>query len=160
MKYTDLPDTVPVRRATLADLPALAGLFDAYRQFYAQPANLALAEAFLRARLAAADSTLWVASDPGSGALIGFCQCYPSFCSLSPGPIQILSDLYVAPADRRSGAGRALLRAAAAEARRLGLVRLELTTAHDNLRAQALYTSEGWQLDQVFRTYTLDTTPG
>jgi RimJ/RimL family protein N-acetyltransferase len=34
-------------------------------------------------------------------------------------------------------------------------VRLELTTAHDNLRAQALYTSEGWQHDEVFRTYTL-----
>jgi ribosomal protein S18 acetylase RimI-like enzyme len=148
-------DTVTVRPARLADLSALAVLFDAYRQFYAQPADLAGAERFLRDRLSRSDSQLWVAAHPGTGDLVGFCQCYPSFCSLTPGPLRILSDLFVQSSARRSGAGRALLRAAALDAQRQGCVRLELTTAHDNLRAQALYTSEGWQHDEVFRTYTL-----
>jgi GNAT superfamily N-acetyltransferase len=109
----------------------------------------------LRDKRSRSDSQLWVAAHPGTGGLVGFCQCYPSFCSLTPGPLRILSDLFVQSSARRSGAGRALLRAAALDAQRQGCVRLELTTAHDNLRAQALYTSEGWQHDEVFRTYTL-----
>ncbi len=51
--------------------------------------------------------------------------------------------------------GRQLLQAAHARALEDGKVRMDLTTAHNNTRAQALYESMGWIHDTVFRTYTL-----
>ncbi|HLO93267.1 MAG TPA: GNAT family N-acetyltransferase, partial [Burkholderiaceae bacterium] len=64
-----------------------------------------------------------------------------------------LYDLFVSPEARRLGVGRALLRAAEDLALERGVARLDLTTARSNARAQALYESEGWVLDQVFLAY-------
>lgn len=88
------------------------------------------------------------------GRLLGFCQLYPSFCSIVVRPIQILNDLFVAPGARRGGTGRALLLAAQAQAASAGLARLELTTARTNHAAQALYASLGWQRDEVYLAYS------
>ena len=49
---------------------------------------------------------------------------------------------------------RFLLLAAEDHARRQGRVRMDLTTAHTNHAAQALYEAMGWELDTVFRAYT------
>ena len=35
-----------------------------------------------------------------------------------------------------------------------GMTRLDLTTAKDNLKAQALYESLGWARDEVFYAYS------
>jgi hypothetical protein len=51
--------TIQIRRASAADLHAVAELFDAYRQFYVQPADYSLAEAFLRERFADNDSVVF-----------------------------------------------------------------------------------------------------
>lgn len=146
------------RLATPDDLPALAALFDAYRQFYAQPADLDLARRFLGDRQARGESVLLVAEPPGTlpgpSRLAGFCQLYPSFCSVEAAPVYVLYDLFVAPHARRGGVGRALLAAAEARAAADGKVRMDLTTARDNTRAQALYEAMGWQRDEVFLTYT------
>lgn len=55
-----------------------------------------------------------------------------------------LEELYVAPAKRGHGLGRATLEAAIAEARRAGAVRMELGTAEDDTAARALYESAGF----------------
>jgi ribosomal protein S18 acetylase RimI-like enzyme len=148
--------TASIRRAGPADLDALAALFDAYRRFYEQPADLARARAFIDARLARGDSTILVAEDAAPGALAGFCQLYPTWCSVAAAPVMILSDLFVAEAARRAGTGRALMRAAQAHGREAGVARLDLQTAHTNTRAQALYESLGWRLDTAYRTYSID----
>jgi ribosomal protein S18 acetylase RimI-like enzyme len=109
-----------VRLATLDDQPAVAALFDAYRQFYEQPADAALALEFIGNRMRNRESVILVAEPegaPGAGPLIGFCQLYPGFCSVVAQPIYTLYDLYVAPAARKSGAGRALMQAAHAHAK-------------------------------------------
>lgn len=142
-----------IRPARPADLDAVAALFDAYRQFYAQAPDRAAATAFIRARMAADESVILLA-EGADGAPCGFCQLYPTFCSVEAAPIFVLYDLYVAPEARRGGAGAALLRAAEAHARASGRVRMDLTTAHANLAAQRLYESLGWVRDEVFRTYT------
>ncbi len=148
-----VPATLPrTRLAAAHDLPAVAALFDAYRQFYEQPADLPRAARFIRQRFERQESVLLVAEDE-TGALLGFCQLYPSFCSVIAAPIYALYDLYVRPEARRSGAGRALLRAAEDLARQRGIARMDLTTARSNLPAQALYESLGWQLDTVFLAY-------
>jgi ribosomal protein S18 acetylase RimI-like enzyme len=61
----------------------------------------------------------------------------------------------VDPEVRRAGVGRALMLAAQAFGRGAGAVRLDLTTARTNARAQALYESLGWQRDDAFLTYSL-----
>ena len=61
----------------------------------------------------------------------------------------------MAPGCRGQGAAQALMQAAEDDARRAGCVRLDLSTAHTNRTAQALYESRGWQRDEVFRVYSL-----
>lgn len=143
---------IAIREAAEADLPAVAELFDLYRQFYEQPADRALASRFVAQRLANAESTILLAQEP-DGGLAGFCQLYPTFCSIEAAPISILSDLYVRPSARRSGAARLLLGAAESHAAATGKVRLELTTARTNVPAQTLYASMGWRRDEVYHAY-------
>ncbi len=150
--------TPHIRPATAADLDALAPLFDAYRRFYEQASDLVLAHGFMAARLARSESVVLVAPLP-DGALAGFCQLYPSFCSVLAQPIYTLYDLFVPPAHRQQGVAKALLAAAAERGRRDGMARMDLTTAHTNHTAQALYESLGWVQDRVFRTYNLDLSP-
>ena len=140
------------RLATAQDIDAAAALFDAYRQFYEQAPDREASRAFMAERLARGDSAVLLAEDE-DGAAVGFCQLYPSFCSIEAQPMYILSDLFVAPQARRSGAGRALLRAAEQHAAQTGRVKMELTTARTNKTAQAAYASLGWQLDEVFLGY-------
>ena len=52
--------------------------------------------------------------------------------------------MYVTPAARRRGVGRAILAALEAEARRLGLVRLVLETGDLQPEAIAMYRAAGW----------------
>ena len=86
--------------------------------------------------------------------LIGFCQIYPSFCSVTAAKIGILVDLFVDDSARKTGTGRALMLAAHEYASDNDMTRLDLTTAKDNFKAQTLYESLGWQRDDVFYTYS------
>lgn len=141
-----------VRPATQDDVQQIAPLFDAYRQFYEQTSDLAQAQTFIAARLHHGEAQILLVEQHGMA--IGFCQLYPSFCSILAAPIFILSDLFVLPTVRKSGAGRALLLAAEDLALAQGKVRLDLTTAKTNFTAQALYESLGWQRDEVYFAYT------
>ena len=125
-----------VREATLQDLHAVGILFDGYRQFYGLPPNVQAATDYIGDRLKRADSVILVAADDQHG-LVGFCQLYPSWCSLAGAPIYVLYDLFVDPATRGTGAGKALMAAALDRARRDGRVRMELQTARSNEVAQA-----------------------
>jgi ribosomal protein S18 acetylase RimI-like enzyme len=146
--------SVRVRAATPADLERVAQLFDQYRQFYQQPADPLVARRFITQRFERGESAILVAERDVVG-IIGFCQMYPSFCSVAAAPILVLYDLFVAPPARRGGVARALLQAAAQHARDCGVMRMELATARSNAAAQRLYESLGWTRDDVFLHYTL-----
>jgi ribosomal protein S18 acetylase RimI-like enzyme len=145
--------TIHTRIATLADLDVIAPLFDSYRQFYEQAPDLALARSFVRDRLANKESVVLLASDD-TQQVVGFCQLYPTFCSIEAMPTYSLYDLFVSPAARRSGAGKALLQAAEKLAAENGKARMDLTTAKTNKPAQAAYESLGWVRDEVFYAYS------
>jgi ribosomal protein S18 acetylase RimI-like enzyme len=149
---TSTNKAVFTRLATLADLASIAPLFNAYRQFYEQADDLTVATAFIQERLAKAESVIILALDEAQKA-VGFCQLYPTFCSVELAPIYTLYDLFVSPQLRRTGAARALLQAAHLHAAKTGRVRMDLTTAKTNVSAQTLYESEGWVQDDVFLTY-------
>jgi hypothetical protein len=55
---TSTNKAVFTRLATMADLASIAPLFNAYRQFYEQADDLALATAFIQNRLASAESVI------------------------------------------------------------------------------------------------------
>ncbi len=142
-----------IQIATHAELDLVAPVFDAYRQFYAQASDLALARKFLSDRMARQESVILLALGEGGNAL-GFCQLYPSFCSVQAAPIYTLYDLFVVPEARRSGTGKALLEAAETIAAQNGKARMDLTTAKTNRAAQSVYESLGWVRDEVFYAYS------
>jgi GNAT superfamily N-acetyltransferase len=155
-------NTIQIRQAVLADLAPLALLFDGYRQFYGRASDVAGARAFLTARFEHGESVLFIAhdSDHTGEHAVGFAQLYPSFSSVSLGRIYILNDLFVSESGRRKGVGSQLLAASVAFAQAVGAIRLALSTAHNNARAQALYEAEGWQRDDdVFYVHTLPSLP-
>jgi ribosomal protein S18 acetylase RimI-like enzyme len=142
---------VTIRRATLADLEPLSLLFDGYRRFYENPTDLEGARRFLRARLEANESVVFVAE--GDGRLAGFTQLYPSFSSGSMNRVWILNDLFVAPERRRGGVGAALMKAAEDFARAGASKGLVLATQKTNATAKALYERCGYRLDALFDHY-------
>lgn len=145
--------TVDIRRATPADLDLVAPLFDLYRQFYACSPDPELARRFIGERLERGESVVFVAVVDGRG--VGFVQLYPTFTSIGAQRAWILNDLFVASEARRQGVGRALMEAATRMAEETGAAWLELATAKDNARAQALYRSCGWKVDEGFDRFKL-----
>jgi ribosomal protein S18 acetylase RimI-like enzyme len=144
---------IKVRQARVEDLSKVADMFDLYRQFYGQPSNLPMALQFLSDRFTQAESLILVA-DSTPENLLGFCQLYPTFCSVEAAPIYSLYDLFVRPEARKLGVGRLLLQAAEDQARKQAKVRMDLTTARTNAAAQLLYESVGWVRDEIFLGYS------
>jgi ribosomal protein S18 acetylase RimI-like enzyme len=143
-----------IRQVTADDIDMVAPLFDAYRQFYGQPPDLARARQFLAERMRLDESLILLAqSDAGEG--LGFTQLYPQFSSVRTVRNYLLNDLFVSPTSRRQGVAAALLKAAADQARRRHASSLSLSTARDNTPAQSLYESMGWLRDEQFCEYSL-----
>lgn len=131
-----------IRRAAIADLEAVAPLFDRYRQFYGKH-DAAASHAFIAQRLQRGESVVLLAELDGVAA--GFTQLYPSFSSVRAARVWVLNDLYVEAFARRHGVAQALLATAAEFARNDGAIELVLETTPDNRPAQALYEAHGWQ---------------
>ena|SRR2546426_6063104 len=150
-----------VRRAGAGerDVDLIAPLFDLYRQFYGKPADVPLASAFIRDRLQANESVIFVAETGGKDSrnALGFVQLYPSFSSVVASRIWVLNDLFVAATARGHGVGRALMETARQHAIQTGAKRLTLETTDENRTAWSLYEGLGYvrQKDSL-RFYTLE----
>ena len=142
-----------IRRATSTDLDHLVPLFEAYRLFYEEAPDVERSRRFLAARLAEGDAVIFLALD-GAEA-VGFTQLYPIFSSTRCQRLWLLNDLFVSSQARSRGVAGQLMARAEAFAAEDGACGLELATAHTNLRAQRLYESRGWKLDETFRHYEL-----
>lgn len=144
---------IEIIRATSGCVDAIAPLFDAYRQFYGCSLNVAAARSFLADRLERGESVILLAMQDGRG--VGFTQLYPTFTSIGLKHAWILNDLFVDPTARRTGVGQQLLEAAKQVAIESGAAWMELATATDNERAQALYRKCGWKKDDAFDRFKL-----
>jgi len=144
-----------IRPAVFDDLAPLSELLDGYRQFYQQPSDLLAARRFLELRMGLGDSYILV-SEASDGSLTGFVQLYPGVSTVGLNARWTLNDLFVQPASRTQGTGRALMEAAARLAQEHGVARLILMTQVENERAQRLYESLGWQRNTAFYGYLLD----
>jgi GNAT superfamily N-acetyltransferase len=74
-----------------------------------------------------------------NGRLVGLLHAVVHANTWAAAPVCYLEDLFVDPAARRAGVGRALIEALAAEGRRAGWLRIYWRTGADNATAQALY---------------------
>ena len=138
-----------VARIGLADLDALVPLFDAYRVFYKQPSDPALARDYLVRRLEAGEYAGFLARD-ARGRAVGFALMSGSFTSVGLKRIWILNDVYVDPQARGGGTGAALMQAVEAFARETGAGRMDLFTARTNATAQSVYRKAGWVEETEF----------
>lgn len=148
---------ITIKTATLDDVPAIAELFDGYRQFYKQSSDLNAAHAFIEARLKNHESVIFYAQTD-SGEPLGFTQLYPTFSSVSVSKRWILNDLYVSPTARNQGVGHLLMEAAKQFAENDGAGTVQLSASVGNTGAQKLYESLGYQKITNFYYYSLSLT--
>ena len=87
--------------------------------------------------------------------LLGFCQLYPSFSSLSLKRVWILNDIFVAEDARRQLVADGLLQQAKKLAKETNAVRMRVATSRDNEVAQKVYESIGFVEDEQFKNYVL-----
>ena len=100
-------------QATLEHLDLLTPLFVKYREFYGSLPYPDSSRAFLEKRLRRKESVIYLAlADDDDKKLMGFCQLYPSFSSLSLKRVWILNDIYVAEDARRQLVADNLMRTA------------------------------------------------
>jgi GNAT superfamily N-acetyltransferase len=130
-------DVARIHRGGLSEvLPLVA----AYQRFYETvPDDERNAAFFARFVESDADGVLLGARDRADGPLLGFACLHWRLDTVAATEVVCLHDLYVVPEARGTGAGRALLVAAADEARERGAAALVWSTAPDNTTAQRLY---------------------
>ena len=132
---------MPVADLGVADLPRVAALFDEYHAHYGEPSPGALpwlTEQVTAGRLA-------VAAHLDGDSARGLITTVVLPASLTLGTFWQIRDLYVAPAARRGGVARALLRHVVAAARAADARRVSLQTEPDNTAALALYAEVGFR---------------
>lgn len=140
-----------ILQATIDHVEYVAVLFDAYRQYYGQDADLEGAKKFLSERIQQNESVIFVAFKDGQA--VGFTQLYPTFSSVSMKRQWVLNDLFVKADARNLGTGKAILQTAQAFVSTQKHKGLLLETTPDNTKAQKLYESLGWKREENFYYY-------
>lgn len=143
-------------KATLEHLDLLAPLFVKYREFYGEMPFPDSSREFLEKRLTRGESVIYLAMPADDDKkVLGFCQLYPSYSSLSLKRVWILNDIYVAEDARRQLVADHLMRAAKKMARDTQAVRMRVSTSANNEVAQKVYESIGFREDTQFKNYVL-----
>jgi ribosomal protein S18 acetylase RimI-like enzyme len=145
-----MPDPHPprIRRATADDEDALGRLDRAtWSTLHAvQPPPRPPYEPFFTERFGPRDHLV---AESGDGRIVGYLRLgFPTSLAVNAHVRQI-QGFVVAEEARGAGVGRALLRAAAEEARRQGARRLTLRVLGHNTPARRLYESEGFVVEGV-----------
>lgn len=143
-----------IKRAMISDLDDVSFLFNEYRIFYGQPSDLEGAKKFIKERMELQGSIIFLAKNK-DGLPAGFVQLYPIFTSVGMKRKWLLNDLFVAKESRRHGVGKALMNQAkefALETKAAGIL---LETTKDNVNAQALYESAGYEKENSVYFYNL-----
>jgi GNAT superfamily N-acetyltransferase len=132
-----------IEPVTEAQLEQLLPLIAAYQRFYeVEEIDDERNRAFFARFLAPSDDGLLLGAWR-DGDLLGYTCLYWHFTSLVPAETVLMNDLFVIPAARSQGVGRALIDASAEVARNRGAHHLEWATATDNATAQRLYDATG-----------------
>lgn len=143
-------------QATLEHLDLLTPMFIKYREFYGELPFPESSRKFLETRLKRKESVIYLALADDEDKLLGYCQLFPSFSSLSLKRVWILNDIYVAEDARRMLVADRLLQTAKQMAKDTNAVRMRVATSVSNEVAQKTYESIGFREDTRFKNYTLE----
>lgn len=133
------------------DVDTILPLYLGYRRFYEVEENASQARDFILKRLQLNESVIFYAEVDGKA--VGFTQLYPLFCSLEMKRIWLLYDLFVDESTRKHGVAHKLISRAEQLAKESDSAFIMLSTATDNIRAQALYERNGFVRDTEFFVY-------
>jgi GNAT superfamily N-acetyltransferase len=131
-----------VRALQLDDVDAVLPLIAGYQRFYGAEPDDQRNRAFFSRFVAPSDHGVLLGAWEGD-RLVGFATIYWTYSSTRAADVALMNDLFVAPEERGTGAGRLLIEACAAAARDRGCAHLEWYTATDNEVAQRLYERMG-----------------
>ena len=145
-----------ITQATLEHLDLLTPLFVKYREFYGALPFPDSSRAFLEKRLRRKESVIYLALADDEDKLLGYCQLFPSYSSLSLKRVWILNDIFVAEDARRMLVADRLLQTAKQMAKDTNAVRMRVATSVSNEVAQKTYESIGFREDTRFKNYTLE----
>lgn len=135
--------SVTVRELHVADRTRWEELWAGYLKFYQCDLPAAWTDHLWRRLIDPADQPYgFVALDTDERA-VGFAIYHFHLSTWSPGGCCYLEDLYVDPACRGAGAGRALIQAVYSAADERGAARVYWHTENTNARAQVLYNQVG-----------------
>jgi GNAT superfamily N-acetyltransferase len=138
-----VPGEVRVEPIAAAQLERLLPLIAAYQRFYeVDDVDEERNRVFFFRFIAPSDDGMLLGAWR-DGELLGYACLYWTFTSLVPAETVLMNDLYVVPASRGQGVGRALIEASARVARERGAHHLEWMTQPSNKAAQRLYDSTG-----------------
>lgn len=132
------PAGLTIRDAKATDETAWRGLWDAYCAFYGATVP-AEATATTWQRMLDPESPLFGRLAEQDGAIVGFSVSVLHLGTWTPRPICYLEDLFVDPAARGAGIGRALVEDLLRLAAERGWSRLYWHTESDNARARRIY---------------------
>ena len=143
-------------QATLEHLDLLTPLFIKYREFYGELPFPDSSRKFLETRLKRKESVIYLALADDEDKLLGYCQLFPSYSSLSLKRVWILNDIFVDEDARRMLVADRLLQTAKQMAKDTNAVRMRVATSVSNEVAQKTYESIGFREDTRFKNYTLE----
>ena len=143
-------------QATLEHLDLLSPMFVKYREFYGELPFPDSSRKFLETRLKRKESVIYLALADDEDKLLGYCQLFPSYSSLSLKRVWILNDIFVAEDARRMLVADRLLQTAKKMAKETNAVRMRVATSVSNEVAQKTYESIGFREDTRFKNYILE----
>ena len=137
-----------------ADVPELMPMLRAYCDFYrVDPSDERLGALATALIDNPAEGLQLIARDKGTP--LGFATIYWTWQTLYAARVGVLNDLFVTPASRGTGIGRALIERCLELCRERGAEKLVWETAPDNTTAQRLYDGIGAE-KSTWLTYELD----
>lgn len=142
-------------QATLEHLDQLTPLFIKYRELFGQVAYPESSRKFLSTRISRKESVIYLAMPDDEERILGFCQLYPSYSSLSLKRVWILNDIYVCEEARRQLVADHLIQAAKKMAKETQAIRMRVSSSINNDVAHKLYGSLGFVEDHEFKNFIL-----
>lgn len=142
---------IATRPARLDDIPDIMRLVIALATYEREHAAVVSTEDSLRTALFGENPQTFATMLEADGAIRGLALWFLTFSTWTGRPSLHLEDLFVEPDLRGAGAGRALMRALAREAKQRGCARLDWSVLDWNEPAMAFYRTigatrlDGWQ---------------
>ncbi len=147
---------VTIRPATPADVPAMLGLIRDLATYEREPDAVQATEASLLTTLFGATPSAEAIVAETDGAVVGLALYFTNYSTWSGKTGLYLEDLYVTPAARGGGLGKALLARLAGLAVERGCARVEWSVLDWNAPAQAFYRALGARAMDEWTVHRLD----